>query len=111
MGTEDKMSQNFSILRLVPFALALSLAGCGGFNGAEMANGEPEYRHPIAVDQDVQTLTIAAPRDKSGLTDEERRSVAVFASAYKERGHGPLTVSTPSGSPSRAPSRPAKPRW
>lgn len=87
------------VRRLLPVAIALSVAGCaGGFNGAEMANQEPEYRHPISVDRDVPTLTVAAPRAKSGLTDEERREVAAFAAAYKERGHGSLTVSTPSGS-------------
>ncbi|MFZ2467081.1 MAG: CpaD family pilus assembly protein [Parvibaculum sedimenti] len=86
-------------LRLLPVALAFSVAGCaGGFNGAEMANQEPEYRHPISVDRDVPTLTVPAPRAKSGLTDQERREVAAFAAAYKERGHGALTVSTPSGS-------------
>jgi len=103
METEDRMRKNLSIFRLLPrapgLALSLALAGCGGFNGAEMANDDPSYRHPIAVEQDVPTLTVSAPRDKSALTDDERRAVSAFAAAYKERGHGALTVSTPSGSP------------
>lgn len=106
MGTEDKMSHMLSIrvaLRTLPvavvFAASFALSGCGGYNDAGLANSEPEYRHPIAVDQDVQTLTVAAPRDKSGLSDEDRHAVAAFATGYKDRGHGALTVSTPSGSP------------
>ncbi|WP_185680888.1 CpaD family pilus assembly protein [Parvibaculum sedimenti] len=91
---------SFRIARhLLPVAIALSVTGCGGgFNGAEMAYQEPEYRHPISVDRDVPTLSVPAPRSKSALTDQERRDVASFAVAYKERGHGALTVSTPSGS-------------
>ncbi|MEN6542354.1 CpaD family pilus assembly protein [Parvibaculum sp.] len=91
---------SFRIVRhVLPAAIALSVAGCaGGFNGAEMAYQEAEYRHPISVDRDVPTLSVPAPRSKAGLTDQERHDVAAFAAAYKERGHGALTVSTPSGS-------------
>jgi pilus assembly protein CpaD len=86
------------ILGLLPLAATLALAGCGGFNGAHEALYDANYTHPISVQPDVPTLTIAASRAVAGLTDEDRRSISGFAAAYKERGHGPLTVSTPSGS-------------
>lgn len=85
-------------LRFLPLAAGLALAGCGGFNGADDAAFDANYRHPITVEADVPTLTIAASRTQSGLNDEDRRAISAFAAAYKERGHGPLTVSTPSGS-------------
>lgn len=93
-----EMKMLTSALRLAPLAAALALAGCGGFNGANQASYDASYTHPISVQPDVPTLTIAASRGVSGLTDQDRRDVSGFAAAYKERGHGPLTVSTPSGS-------------
>ncbi|MCE9650604.1 MAG: CpaD family pilus assembly protein [Parvibaculum sp.] len=83
-------------LRLLPFAAVLALAGCGGFNGANEASYDASYTHPISVQPDVPTLTVVSRG--GGLSDEDRRAIAAFATAYKERGHGPLTVSTPSGS-------------
>lgn len=94
------MKKSFSSPRLSFLALAasLALAGCGGFNGASEATYDASYTHPIAVEQDVPTLTIAASRARSGLTGEDRQAINAFAAAYKDRGHGPLNVSTPSGS-------------
>jgi len=101
MGT-DKMNNMPSArlgMRLLPVVFAFALTGCGGFNNADLPSDDPSVRHPISVEQDVPTLTVAAPRDKSALSDEDRRAVEAFAAAYKARGHGVLTVSTPSGSP------------
>lgn len=96
------MRNRLSARFLAPLALALGLAGCGGFNGATEAYDSPVDNHPITVSADMQTLSVAAPRAKNGLTDDERRAVAAFAAAYKERGHGALTVSAPSGSANTA---------
>jgi pilus assembly protein CpaD len=84
---------------LAGLALALALAGCGGFNGEQDAELGVSYRHPIAVTMNDTTLTIPAAREQSGLSDEDRKAISNFVAGYKERGHGPLTVSTPSGSP------------
>lgn len=102
MGTENDMHNFLSARFLAPLALAFALAGCGGFNGANEAYDSPADNHPIAVSADMQTLSVPASRAKNGLTDEERRAVAAFAAAYKERGHGALTVSAPSGSANTA---------
>jgi pilus assembly protein CpaD len=85
--------------RLAAAALALALSACGGFNGRDEAELGVSYKHPIAVTVDDTTLTIPASRESSGLSDEDRKAIADFAGGYKERGHGQLTVSTPSGSP------------
>lgn len=89
------------VLGLLPLAAALALAGCGGFNGADEASYDASHTHPISVLPDVPTLMIATHAG-GGLTGEDRRAVAAFAAAYKERGHGPLTVSAPSGSANTA---------
>ncbi len=102
MGTENDMHNISSARFLAALALAFALAGCGGFNGANEAQDSPADNHPITVSADMQTLSVAASRGKNGLTDDERRAVAGFAAAYKERGHGPLTVSAPSGSANTA---------
>jgi pilus assembly protein CpaD len=85
--------------RLAGLALAFALSACGGFNGRQDAELGVSYTHPISVTVDDTTLTVPASRERSGLSDEDRKAIADFAGAYKERGHGPLTVSTPSGSP------------
>jgi len=84
---------------ILPLLAALSLAGCGGFNGVEDADYGGAYNHPISVQPDVPTLKIAAG---NALGAEDRAALDGFVAAYKERGHGPLTVSTPSGSANTA---------
>ncbi|HEX7775697.1 MAG TPA: CpaD family pilus assembly protein [Parvibaculum sp.] len=96
-------TKSFSLRATAPrfagLAFALALSACGGFNGHEEAELGVSYVHPITVTADDATLTIPASRERSGLSDDDRKAIGDFASAYKERGHGPLTVSTPSGSP------------
>ncbi|MBX3495028.1 MAG: CpaD family pilus assembly protein [Parvibaculum sp.] len=82
-------------------ALALGLAGCG-LNGADEAQFDAARVHPISVQPDVATLNIDVPPGQPGLTAANRSAIAGFAASYRERGHGPLTVSTPSGSPNAA---------
>lgn len=82
-------------------ALALGLAGCG-FNGVDQAQYDAARVHPISVQPDVATLNIDVPPGQPGLTAATRSAIADFAAGYRERGHGPLTVSTPSGSPNAA---------
>jgi pilus assembly protein CpaD len=79
-------------------ALALGVTGCG-FNGAEQAQYDASRVHPISVEADVSTLNINVTPGQPALSDLERAAIARFAGNYRERGHGPLTVSTPSGSP------------
>lgn len=80
-------------------ALAVGLAGCGGFNGIEDAEYDASYTHPISVEADVATLNVEVVAGQPGLSPSERSAIEGFAAAYRQRGHGPLTISTPSGSP------------
>ena len=79
--------------------LSLSLAACGGFNGIEEAHFSAQRTHPIAVDTDIASMLMEVPRDKIMLSVADKAAVQAFAAAYKQRGHGPLTISAPSGSP------------
>ncbi|MEQ8268507.1 MAG: CpaD family pilus assembly protein [Parvibaculum sp.] len=83
----------------VVLALTLGLAGCGGFNGPEDTQYDATYTHPISVEADVATLNVGVIQGQPGLMPAERAAIAGFAAAYRQRGHGPLTISTPSGSP------------
>ena len=94
-----KTPRSLSIRLALPMLVALGLAGCGGFNGPEYAQFDASYAHPISVQPDVPTLSIAAA---SSMSVDERRAVTGFAAAFKERGHGSLTVAAPSGSANSA---------
>jgi pilus assembly protein CpaD len=85
--------------RGIAVALAAGLAGCGGFNGIEDAQYDANYTHPISVETDVATLNVGVVAGQPGLAPSERSAIEAFAAAYRQRGHGPLTISTPSGSP------------
>ena len=83
----------------VVFALTVALAGCAGFNGIENAQYDANYTHPISVETDVATLNVGVVAGQPGLAPSDRAAIENFAAAYRQRGHGPLTISTPSGSP------------
>jgi pilus assembly protein CpaD len=85
--------------RCIAVALAAGLAGCGGFNGIEDAQYDANYTHPISVETDVATLNVGVVAGQPGLAPSERSAIEAFAAAYRQRGHGPLTIWTPSGSP------------
>ncbi|MDP2125476.1 MAG: CpaD family pilus assembly protein [Parvibaculum sp.] len=93
------MNINQPLAKGILVALVLGLAGCGGFSGVDQAQYDASRTHPISVQPDVATLNIDIPPGQPGLTTADRIAIADFATSYRARGHGPLTVSTPSGSP------------
>jgi len=90
------MSKRFSNIAVVS-VLALGVAGCAaGFNGPEHAMTVAET-HPISVDSQVVTLTIDADATTTDLSDRDMARLKAFANAYLVNGHGPLTITAPSG--------------
>ncbi|WP_428407686.1 CpaD family pilus assembly protein [Hyphococcus sp.] len=79
-------------------AASLSLSACAGgmFNGPQDALTVAET-HPIAVDSQVMTLTISGDVSTSDLSNVDKARLRAFADAYLTNGHGPLTVTAPSG--------------
>lgn len=76
---------------------ALLVASCASvFNGPEHATTVAE-NHPISVDSQIVTLTIDVDPTVSDLSDVDRARLRAFADAYMRNGHGPLTITAPSG--------------
>ena len=75
--------------------LAASCAG-GAFNGADDALTIAE-EHPIAVDTQIVTLTVNVDPSMAALSSIDTARLRAFANAYMTNGHGPLTVTAPSG--------------
>lgn len=80
-------------------ALPLFLAACGGINNANEARYDPSRTHPIAVDPQIVTYELEAAPDKIALSLDDKTAVRAVARAFKERGHGTLNISAPSGAP------------
>lgn len=80
-------------------SLSATLAACGGFNGRENALFDARYTHPISVDPQVVTMDIDAGPEKVALTLADKAAIEAFVISYKARGHGPLSISAPDGSP------------
>lgn len=79
-------------------AVCLTAAACssGPFNGPQHAATIAET-HPIAVDSQVVTLTIATDATTTDLSSLDKARLRAFADAYMTNGHGPVTVTGPSG--------------
>lgn len=91
------MTKSMRTLLLVSAAAAT--VGCAAkFNGPEQALSIAE-EHPISVDAQVVTMTIA---DGSELSSLDSARIRAFADAYMQDGHGALSITTPSGENSAA---------
>lgn len=77
-------------------AVALSACAGGPFNGAQHAETVAQM-HPISVDSQVVTLTIDADPSTVDLSDMDKARLRAFVAAYMNNGHGPLTITAPSG--------------
>lgn len=90
---------NSSTLKITLLSAAsLGLSACAGlgFNGPQDAMTVAET-HPIAVDSQVMTLTISGDVSTSDLSNMDKSRLNAFAHSYLTNGHGPLTVTAPSG--------------
>lgn len=78
-------------------AASIALAGCAGaVNGAQQAFTVAE-EHPISVDVQTITMTVAADGVSGGLSGVDAARVRAFAEAYMRDGQGDIAVTTPSG--------------
>ncbi len=90
---------NASLLKITLLSAAsLGLSACAGgmFNGPEDSLTIAET-HPISVDSQVMTLTISGDVSTSDLSSLDKARLKAFADSYLTNGHGPLTVTAPSG--------------
>lgn len=87
---------------LLASAAAALLAGCASvedtfFNNADDALS-PQEEHPISVNQQVVTLRIAMDPLASDISNIDKARLRAFVQSYFRRGHGPVTITAPSGS-------------
>lgn len=74
-----------------------ALAACASpLNGPAQAISVAE-QHPITVQQQVVTLSIAVDDSLSELSAVDKARIGAFADAWFTRGHGPVTITAPSG--------------
>ncbi|MCI5046132.1 MAG: CpaD family pilus assembly protein [Aquisalinus sp.] len=88
------MTLNKSIPALL--ALCLLPACSTVFNGPNEARTYEE-EHPIAVEQQTVTLTVPVDATLTELTQIDKARLRAFARTYFTRGHGPITITAPSG--------------
>jgi pilus assembly protein CpaD len=88
------MKSSMSRLMIAAAAAALASGCAGAWNGADEAISVAE-EHPITVDSQIVTLTLDV--DEGTLSTTDRARLRAFADAYLTNGHGPLSVTSPSG--------------
>ena len=85
--------------------LAVALAGCAAnVNPLETAGSVPDdYRvnHPIAVEEQVETLDVPVGLYTGRLSDGARANINGFAQKFKASGSSVIAVVAPSGSPNQ----------
>ncbi|MEM9421982.1 MAG: CpaD family pilus assembly protein [Pseudomonadota bacterium] len=76
---------------------SISLNACALlYNDANEALTIPE-RHPITVDQQTYSMTVNVDPTVSALSRDVVAELDDFMRIYRTKGHGPLTVTSPSG--------------
>ena len=79
-------------------AAVILLSACGTFvaNGPNDAMTHYE-RHPITVDQQTMSLAVTIDSTSHGLSRGQLAEIDNLVTAYRTRGHGPITVTAPAG--------------
>ena len=75
----------------------LALSACGTTWNGENDVFDISEQHPIAVDSQVVTLTLDVDPTLSDLSEIDKARLRAFANNYLRDGHGPITVTAPSG--------------
>ncbi|MGV6800357.1 MAG: CpaD family pilus assembly protein [bacterium] len=84
---------------LITSTIFLLLAGCEtAFNDASDAL-TPAEEHPISVNLQTVTMQIDIDPLASELSSLDTARIKAFAQNYYIKGHGPITISAPSGTP------------
>ena len=89
------------VARALAFAsLAAMLAGCKTSSQEEVTASIPSdyrLRHPIAVREGAQTLTVFIGDRRGGLTPSQRAEVGALASSWRREATGGFVVEIPVG--------------
>jgi len=87
-----------TMIRTSLMASALFItAGCSSFfNGQQDALSVAD-EHPISVDSQIVTLTLDTDITTTDISGLDNARLRAFAATYLQKGHGPITVTAPSG--------------
>ncbi|MGV6821156.1 MAG: CpaD family pilus assembly protein [Parvularcula sp.] len=75
---------------------AILLSACSTVFNSEQAATTVAERHPISIDQQTVSTRIKVDPSLSGLSRDDHAKLDAFLTAYRTRGHGPITVTAPS---------------
>jgi pilus assembly protein CpaD len=90
-----------TLARALAFAsLAAMLAGCKTTSDTEVTNSVPHdyrLRHPIAVREGKQTMTVFVGNNRASLTASQRAEVGQLAPAWRREATGGFIIEVPAG--------------
>jgi pilus assembly protein CpaD len=84
-------------MRKASLLTILLLSACGSVTNGPRDALTVAQRHPITVDKQTVTLSVSAEGNPNGLSRASLAEIDAFVNAYRTRGHGPITVTAPSG--------------
>jgi pilus assembly protein CpaD len=97
------MKRSFTLARMLTFvSLAALLAGCNTTSQVEMRQGIPDdyrLRHPIAVREKVQSMTVFIGDARGTLTPVQRAEASALAASWRREATGGIVIEVPVGSP------------
>src|ERR1051325_6088277 len=96
------MKKSFTVARALAFvSVAAVLAGCKSATLDSAPNMTSDYRlrHPIAVREKVQSLTVFIGDARGTLTPTQRAEVCALASSWRREATGGIVIDVPAGSP------------
>jgi pilus assembly protein CpaD len=101
-ATRTKIMKNLpSLARALAFvSLAALMAGCQTTAKPEITGSVPNdyrHRHPIAVREKAQTLTVFIGDARGGLNPAQRAEVGAIASAWRREATGGIVIESPVG--------------
>jgi pilus assembly protein CpaD len=99
----SSMKKSLTLARALTFvSLAALLAGCNTTSKVEATQSIPDdyrLRHPIAVREKVQSMTVFIGDARGTLTPTQRAEAAALASTWRREATGGIVIEMPVGSP------------
>jgi pilus assembly protein CpaD len=97
------MKKSLTLARALAFAsLAALLAGCKTSSQVDAVQSIPDdyrQRHPIAVREKVQSMTVFIGDARGTLTPMQRAEVGALASSWRREATGGIVIEMPVGAP------------
>src|SRR5947209_2623580 len=97
------MKKSLTLARTLAFVSAAALlAGCQTASRVDEAQNIPDdyrLRHPIAVREKVQSMTVFIGDARGTLTPTQRAEVGALAASWRNQATGGIVIEMPAGAP------------